>query len=180
MPFGHVRIDQEHRNVALGGHAEREIDARESLAVSRQRTGDHDDPRLAASRRLTHGFFNEWALDAAILIGKLPILLALGEVAAVAQRRIVHDDLFGKALRVFQGLRGNIERVHVHMWRAGDEVDIGAARRAGDDVDIGAALRLLAFEARDSLLDQAHVATIECMAEVLSRAPAQLSPSTQA
>ena len=75
--FGDVAIDQQHGAIFLQRHAQREIDARERLAVARQRARDHDQflrrsfGRLGAERGL-----QQRALDRAVLVGDLALLVA--------------------------------------------------------------------------------------------------------
>ncbi len=86
---GRVRIDQQHRDVPLVRHAERQIDADEGLAIARQSTGDQNEPHISAAGE---GLLDEWAFDLAKMIREAALQPFLGQVPCVAQSPEINRD----------------------------------------------------------------------------------------
>ena len=101
----------------------------------------------------------------AAVIALLPFVAVAQVPADLATKK---DFSSGRASSTDPNLRnGDARRIDLGRIDSG-HIDLGHIQgrihhvgRAVDDVGIGDAFRLLAFEARDGLLDQAHVATIE-------------------
>ena len=106
-----IRIDEQHRDVPFPRQTEREIDAGERLAVARQGTRHHDEAWIGGGAGIVRQcFLDERTLDVPIVIGKLAILLLLGQITARAQGIDLHGQSFGACAAPLDGLARKVPR----------------------------------------------------------------------
>jgi hypothetical protein len=142
MSLGYIAIDQQYRNIPFHRHAEGKIDTREGLAVARQRARDYDYPGLARGGAPRQRLVDQWALDAAVVIGELAVSVLFRKVTTRTKSGVVDRYLPREVRRLVQVATREVRRNAV---------------RGPVDGPVGNGFYLLLLEARNGLFDQAHV-----------------------
>jgi hypothetical protein len=144
--LGDVGIDQQHGAIHFHRHRNREVDRTETLALARQRTGDHDeiavlDPRGALAERIG----DERALDDAEFLGDLALLGVRRDHAHAMQPRQVDRLHLTVACQC-----GRIRDIEYRFHRGGDERRgmTAAALLVEGALDQTGAFRVIAVAAR--------------------------------